>query len=160
MKHPQPRQQLRAGLWLWPWNSNGWGIFQLFKLQWVRRAALQLRHAMNAAATVTLPEELFTKLYKLPQFSAALTHNFRAVGYRDSSRSIKITPLPRKIVWLYWKTSLGIFWLRSNLPEPVKSSSRSRERLLVFHHLWIRLLMKPSVPMHLPNRKKKLQKKF
>lgn len=150
MKHPR---QLRGGLWLWPWNSNGWGIFQLFKQQWVRRAALQLRDAMNAVATVTLPEELFTKLCKLPQFSTHLTHNFRAVGYMDSSRSIKTSPLCRKKVCSYWKPTLGVFWLRSGLPDPVKSSWRSREVFLVFHHLWFRLLMKPSVPAHLHHRK-------
>lgn len=151
MKHPQPRLQLRGGLWLWLWNSNGWGIFQLFKQQWVRRAALQPRDASSAVAT--LPEELFTKLCKLPQFSVCLTHNFRAMGYGDSSRSMEISPLPRKKVVSDWKRTLEVFWLRSSLPEPVKSALKSREVLLVFHHLWIGLLMKPSVPMHLHNGK-------
>lgn len=64
----------------------------------MRRAAHPLRNAVHAVATITLPEELFTNLYKLPQFNACLIQNFRAMGHMNSSGSITTSPLPRKKV--------------------------------------------------------------
>lgn len=64
----------------------------------MRRAACLLRDAMHAVATITLLEELFANLYKLPQFSAHLIWNFRSMGYIDSPGSITTSPLPREKV--------------------------------------------------------------